>query len=96
MEENNIVETEKMTNENIEADKKKSRNWNIFIGIATAVGVALFGALGALVGCLGSFLSKLIWTKTTMNKFFKVIIIAVIWIILIVFYLVVVTAISSL
>lgn len=96
MQENNIVETEEIVDENLEAEKKKSRNWNIFIGIATAVGVYLFGALGALVGCLGGFVSKLIWTKTSMKKAIKVIIIAVIWIVLICFYLFVVGVISLL
>lgn len=100
MEENSVFETEELaetlSEEEVEANKKKSRNWNIFITAATGVGVYLFGALGALVGALGGFLSKLIWTKTKMNVVVKVLLVAVVWIVLICFYIFVGLIVASL
>ena len=71
-------------------DKKSAKAWNAFLAVITGVGVAAFGALGAALGLLGGFLTKLIFTKTEMHVALKVVITVVIWIALILLYLVVV------
>ena len=94
MEVNNEFEPE-VVNEDLQVEKKKSRNWNTAIGAATAACVFAFGALGALVAFLGGAVTKFIWMKTSMNKVFKVIILSVVWIVLIALYLIIVGAISN-
>ena len=71
-------------------DKKNSKAWNTFLVVITAAAVAAFGALGAALGLLGGFLTKLIFTKTEMHIALKVVVTAVIWIALILLYFVVV------
>lgn len=71
-------------------EKKNSKAWNTFLAVITGIGVFAFGALGAVLGLLGGFLTKLIFTKTEMHIALKVVITAVIWIALILLYLVVV------
>lgn len=71
-------------------DKKNSKAWNTFLAAITGVGVAAFGALGAALGLLGGFLTKLIFTKTEMHIALKVVVTAVIWVALILLYIVVV------
>lgn len=71
-------------------EKKSSTAWNTFVAVITGIGVFAFGALGAALGLLGGFLTKLIFTKTEMHIALKVVVTAVIWIALILLYLVVV------
>lgn len=71
-------------------EKKSSKAWNTFLAVITGIGVFAFGALGAALGLLGGFLTKLIFTKTEMHIALKVVITAVIWIALVLLYFVVV------
>lgn len=75
-------------------EKKSSKAWDTFLAVITGVGVfafiKAFGALGAALGLLGGFLTKLIFTKTEMHIALKVVVTAVIWIALILLYFVVV------
>ena len=83
--------TEPINPEPAEAEvKKSSKAWNTFLAVITGIGVFAFGALGAALGLLGGFLTKLIFTKTEMHIALKVVVTAVIWIALILLYIVVV------